>query len=264
LSYLAFSRWFAESGGGDAFSGLGINGFLIIFQLVNILLLILFLNSLLIKPLLRGLDNRRKRIEDSLANAAKADERLANVEKDYQAKMAEAEVAAAKVRADALQGVQAEIDRLRKEALADVDRIREQARVDALAERNQTLAQMRTQVAGLAMAAANAVIGESLDARRQQALINDFFAKVPAALASDVKVASAGAAAVTVTSALPLTDDEQSRARADLARQLGSIASVAFEVDPAIMGGLIVRVGDKVIDGSVAARLTSLKQQVGA
>jgi F-type H+-transporting ATPase subunit b len=264
LTFLAFSPLFAESGGGDAFSGLGINGFLIIFQLVNILLLILFLNSLLIKPLLRGLDNRRKRIEDSLANAAKADERLSNVEKDYQAKMAEAEVAASKVRADALQGVQAELDRLRKEALADADRIREQARVDALAERNQTLAQMRTQVAGLAMAAANAVIGESLDARRQQTLINDFFGKVPAALASDVKVVSGGAGAVTVTSALPLTSDEQARAKADLGKQLGEVSEIAFEVDPAIMGGLIVRVGDKVIDGSVTGRLTSLKQQIGA
>lgn len=264
MTFLAFSRLFAE-GGGNAFSGLGLNGFLIAFQIVNVLLLILFLNGLLLRPLLRGLDNRRKRIEESLANAAKADDRLANVEKDYQLRMAEADAAAAKVRAEALQNAQAEIDVLRREALVEAERLKNQARIDAAAERNAMLAQLRTQVAGLAMAAANRVIGESLDEKRQQALINDFFGKVPAGVISNVKAGpSAATAAVLVTSALPLTPDEQARVKQDLAQQLGAVSDIAFDVDPAIMGGLIIRVGDKVIDGSVAGRMNTLKQSLGA
>ena len=262
MTALAFSRLFAE-GGGDAFSGLGLNGFLIVFQLVNFLLLILFLNSLLIRPLLRGLDNRRKRIEESLANAAKADDRLANVEKDYQLRLTEADAVAAKVRAEALQNAQAEIDVLRREALVEAERLKNQARIDAAAERNATLAQLRTQVAGLAMAAANRVIGESLDEKRQQALINDFFSKVPPGVITDVKSGS-GAANVSVTSALPLTPDEQARVKQDLAQQLGAVSDIAFDVDPAIMGGLIIRIGDKVIDGSVAGRMNTLRQSLGA
>jgi F0F1-type ATP synthase delta subunit len=56
-----------------------------------------------------------------------------------------------------------------------------------------------------------------------------------------------------VTTALPLTDDEKK----DVEKKLGG--SVAeWRVDPSILGGIIVRAGDKVVDGSVRANMTSL------
>jgi F-type H+-transporting ATPase subunit b len=65
--------------------------------------------------------------------------------------------------------------------------------------------------------------------------------------------------AAEVTSALPLTDDEQDNIRKDLARTLGGTPAVVFRVDPSILGGLVVRVGDKVLDGSVAGKLEGLR-----
>jgi F-type H+-transporting ATPase subunit b len=249
-------------GGGDAFSGLGINAFLVVAQILNFILLILFLNGLMIKPLMQGLENRRLRIEESLENARKADERLGNVERDYQARLVEANAEAQKVRADTLQGAQAELDRLRKDAQADAERIKAQARIDALAERNQMLGELRTQVAALAMAAANKVVGDSLDAQRQQALINDFFTKVPATLLAGTDVT--GEAGVSVTSALPLSAEEQARVRSDLGKQVSQLSEVKFEVDPGILGGLVVRVGDKVVDDSVAGKMTAMRQALNA
>ena len=249
-------------GGGDAFGGLGINAFLVIAQIVNFIFLILFLNGLLLKPLLRGLENRRLRIEESLENARKADERLANVERDYKARLDEANADAQKLRADTLQAAQVELDRLRKDAQSDAERIKAQARIDSVAERNQMLSSLRSQVGALAMAAANKIVGESLDAQRQQVLINDFFAKVPAQLLSGVE--SAGPASVNVTSALPLSAAEQDQVKGDLARQVGQIGEVSFDVDPGILGGLVVRVGDKVIDGSVSGKLTAMRQSLSA
>lgn len=257
MEYLAITRVMAE-GGGDAFGGLGINAFLIIAQIINFVFLILFLNGLLIKPLMRGLENRRARIEESLENARKADERLANVERDYQARLNEATAEAQKLRADTLQGTQAELERIRKDAQAEAERIKAQARADAQVERNQVLAEVRPQVAALAMAAANKIIGESMDEQRQKVLINDFFAKVPATLLSGAEVG--GAASVSITSALPLTADEQARVKSDLARQIGAVGEVTFDVDPSLLGGLVVRVGDKVVDGSVLARMNAMRQ----
>ena len=260
MSFLLISQIMQEGGGGDAFGGLGINSVLLVAQIINFIFLILFLNGLLLKPILRGLENRRLRIEESLENARKADERLANVERDYQSRLNEAAAEAQKLRADTLQSAQAELERLRKDAQADGERIRAQARIDALAERNQMLAELRTQVAALAMAAANKIVGESLDAQRQQALISDFFSKVPATLITDVS----GSANVTVTSALPLSADEQARVKNDLARQIGQVSDITFEVEPSILGGLVVRVGDKVIDDSVAGKLTAMRQALNA
>jgi F-type H+-transporting ATPase subunit b len=262
VAFVALTQVLQEGGGGNAFTGLGINAFLVVAQILNFILLIVFLNALLIKPLMRGLENRRLRIEESLENARKADERLANVEHDYQARLSEAAAEAQKMRADTLREAHAELEQLRKDAQAEAERIKKQARIDALAERNQALSSLRSQVAALAMAAASKIVGDSLDEQRQQSLINDFFAKVPATLLS---IHGNGTLPmepvnVAVTSALPLSAEEQARAESDLSGQVGQLGEVTFHVDPGILGGLVVRVGDKVIDDSVAGKLTALRQ----
>jgi F-type H+-transporting ATPase subunit delta len=50
---------------------------------------------------------------------------------------------------------------------------------------------------------------------------------------------------------------------ARLETQYGADLDVRYKVDPTILGGLIVRVGDKLIDGSVASRLAAMKQVLG-
>jgi F-type H+-transporting ATPase subunit delta len=90
------------------------------------------------------------------------------------------------------------------------------------------------------------LIGESLDQKRQTALISDFFTKVPAEakkLGGDVEIVSA----------MPLSDDEQAKAK----KEIGA-SNVTFTVDPDILGGLIVRSGDRVVDGSIRSSLNDL------
>lgn len=260
LDFVAISRVAAESGG-NPLEGLGINLVQVIAQLLNFLLLMYFLTGMVIRPILRNLDARRKRIEDSMENARLADERLSNVEKDYQAKLNEAAAEAQKMRADTLAGAQAEVQRIRADAQAEADKIKAQARIDATGERNQMLADARGQIVALVMAATNKLVGESLDANRQKALINDFFGKVPAASMAGVAV---DGSPVGVTSALPLTPAEQASVKADLSKQLGEIKEITFDVDPAILGGLVVRVGDKVIDGSVSSKVSAMRQQLNS
>jgi F0F1-type ATP synthase delta subunit len=62
-----------------------------------------------------------------------------------------------------------------------------------------------------------------------------------------------------VTSAVPLTPAEQETVRNDIAAKMGGAPSVAFKVDPNILGGLIIRVGDKVVDASVAGKMEGLR-----
>jgi F-type H+-transporting ATPase subunit delta len=66
-----------------------------------------------------------------------------------------------------------------------------------------------------------------------------------------------------VITALPLSDDEKDQFRQKLAAQHGEALEFDFQVDPAILGGAIVQVGDKVIDGSVATRLASMSNALG-
>jgi F-type H+-transporting ATPase subunit delta len=67
-----------------------------------------------------------------------------------------------------------------------------------------------------------------------------------------------------ITSAVPLTPDEVEAFRQRIHTRFGSDVDLDFRVDPSILGGVIVQVGDKVIDGSVAGKLDALHERLAA
>jgi F-type H+-transporting ATPase subunit delta len=65
-----------------------------------------------------------------------------------------------------------------------------------------------------------------------------------------------------VVSAAELSENEQAQLRKHLADEHGEGLQFTFRVDPAILGGLRVRVGDRLIDTSIASRLTALRESL--
>lgn len=65
-----------------------------------------------------------------------------------------------------------------------------------------------------------------------------------------------------VTAAQPLTDSQLTRLRAVLASRYGRAVALNIVIDPALIGGLRVRVGDDVIDSSIATRLSDVRLQL--
>lgn len=65
-----------------------------------------------------------------------------------------------------------------------------------------------------------------------------------------------------VTSAIPLTDAQRENLRAGLSRRTEKTVDLTETVDPSIIGGLIVRIGDELIDASVAGRLRRIEAMV--
>jgi F-type H+-transporting ATPase subunit delta len=69
-------------------------------------------------------------------------------------------------------------------------------------------------------------------------------------------------AVAEVTTAVPLDAAQQALIKQALEKQTGKTIIMHTRVDPSIMGGVVARVGDEVIDGSVRHRLTALQQQL--
>ncbi len=62
-----------------------------------------------------------------------------------------------------------------------------------------------------------------------------------------------------VTTAVALSDDEKEQFKAKLIAKYGENLDIDFKVDTEIMGGVIVQVGDKILDGSIAAKLNTVR-----
>lgn len=69
-------------------------------------------------------------------------------------------------------------------------------------------------------------------------------------------------AVAEVTTAAPLNAAQQAFVKQALEKQTGKTIIMHTRIDPSIMGGVVARVGDEVIDGSVRYRLTALQQQL--
>jgi F-type H+-transporting ATPase subunit delta len=71
-----------------------------------------------------------------------------------------------------------------------------------------------------------------------------------------------GVVRALVTSAVELDADRRVELERQLARQTGKQVTVETQVDPNILGGLVVRIGDRMVDGSTRARLRTLRTQL--
>lgn len=63
-----------------------------------------------------------------------------------------------------------------------------------------------------------------------------------------------------ITSAKPLIDTQIQEIKDELAKVLGKTIRIEAEVDPSLLGGLIVKAGSRMVDGSLKTKLNSLKQ----
>lgn len=73
---------------------------------------------------------------------------------------------------------------------------------------------------------------------------------------------AAGVERAQVRSASPLSEAQQQRLRRALGARLGRDVELQIEVDPALLGGLVARVGDLVFDGSVRTQLRQLRHSL--
>jgi F-type H+-transporting ATPase subunit b len=231
--------------------GLGINLGYLVVQILALTILVVLLRGWLYTPVVKVLEDRKARIAKGLEDARQAALARDNADEEAKTVLDNSRAEAAKLRSEATVQSEETAAGITARANEEAKEIITAAREDAEEERNRILADLRSQVATISLAAANKLVGESLDEKRQHEIIADFFAAVPAG------VAELEGDAAEVTSALPLTDSEQNSVKKAI-----SVEDVRFKVNPEILGGLVVRVGDQVVDDSVAGQMAKLRDSL--
>jgi F-type H+-transporting ATPase subunit b len=161
-------------------TGLSINLFWVIVAALNFIVFLALIWRFAFDPLTDILAQRKGRIEQGLADAEQA-------RKDRDAAAAERDRVIGDARREAMlviTAAQKAAQDLRDADVAatreELDKMRERATAEVAAERDRALAELRAEVADLALAAAGKVMGESMTDARQRRMVDDFLREADA------------------------------------------------------------------------------------
>ena len=154
------------------FSALGINIPGLITQIVSFVVLFALLYKVAYGPIVKRLDQRSKRIEESLETAQRVKEDAARSEEEMQKQLAQARTEGQAMIAQARDAA----DRFREEELSrarqEIEAQRTRAQADIQRERDAAMEELRGEFAGLALRAAERVVERSLDEKTHRKLID--------------------------------------------------------------------------------------------
>ncbi len=163
---------------GAFFEAFSVDVWKLAFQVINFLILLYLLNRFLFKPVLARLDERSEKIGQGLEDAevAARDRELARAERE--AAVAEARKEAHEMIARANKIAEDTRNEILTSARAEAEKVSTRAREEIVAEKDKAMAEIRGQVAELALAAAGKLVRRQMDDPTQRRLVEEFLAEV--------------------------------------------------------------------------------------
>jgi F-type H+-transporting ATPase subunit b len=240
---------------GEALGAMGINGPFLISQIVNFLIMFGALTFLLWKPAKKRLDERQAMLQKQVEDAEAAAQERERIGQEREEALAEAKKEADKIIAQA----QERVESIKANAEEEANGILQKAREDAKQEELNLLKGVRDQVGILSIAATQKLLGAALDEKKQKALVDEFFSGVKSGKIVVLEDEKFEGEVAVVTSALPLSKAEKDVITKDILKRSAKDVEVSFEVDPDLLGGLTIQVGDTMVDHSVLAQLTGMR-----
>ena len=153
-------------------SGLGINGWLLAAQIINFIILLVILYFFAYKPVLKMLDERSRKIKDSMEEVQKVKEQAAQTEEEFKKKIEAASKEGQEVISKAMRTGEEARKRAEEEAKQEAQGLVEKARVEIQRERAEAIGELRQEFADLTIVAAEKVIGKSLDKETHRQIID--------------------------------------------------------------------------------------------
>ena len=161
-----------SSEGGVAAS-LGINGQLFVFQLLNFAIVAAILWFLILKPLTKKLEERKKIINDSLDKAQEVETNLMMSQQKFQEKIDEAKVEANKIIEKAYADSEKLGEEMKNKAKKEIELLVDQAKRNIQIEKEETIQGLKSETVNLIMAVVEKVLNEKITDKKDRDLIED-------------------------------------------------------------------------------------------
>jgi F-type H+-transporting ATPase subunit b len=146
----------------------------LIAQIIHFLLLMTILTWVAYKPITQALADRRAYISDTLRAVEEQQAEAAKMKAEYQAQLVQARAEAQALIDKATKIGEQTREQLIRETKEETAKLLKQAQGEIQREREMALVQLRNEVATLSILAAGKIIGQTIDAKAQEKLIEDF------------------------------------------------------------------------------------------
>lgn len=162
----------------EIFEKLGINGALLISQIVNFVLLIILLKKFAYDPVLKMLNDRSEKIEKSLKQAKKIGEELKNAEETRVKEIRKAKEEAQDIVKKAYETAEINAQKTIEETKKKTQDIVQKAKEEIQIEKDKSIKEAREEISDLAIEIAEKIIKRNLDGDTQKKLIEETLAKI--------------------------------------------------------------------------------------
>ena len=152
----------------------GVNFWTALFVLLNTLTIYFVAKKFLFGPVMKIIHDRQQEIDDMYAQAQSAQDSAKALEAEYQTKLETAQETGDRLVKEAMERGKNREEEIIRQANREADAIREKASADIAREKKQAVNDAKNEISSLAMAIAGKVVGESLDAARQERLVDSF------------------------------------------------------------------------------------------
>ncbi|AVX19546.1 MAG: F0F1 ATP synthase subunit B [Bacillota bacterium] len=149
-----------------------------VWSFINFFVLLAILNKLLYKPMLQMLEERKKTISESMQQAEQARAEAERIKQEYAEQLAQAKKESQEIIARAERMGEEMREELVRNARAEADKALKAAQEEIAREKAKAVAQLRAEVANLAVLAAGKVVGKSITVEDHEKMVKEFIDEV--------------------------------------------------------------------------------------
>lgn len=150
---------------------------ILVAQAINFTIVLVVLYFFALKPLIRTMTDRTKKIEKSVEDAKRIEERLTNAEGEYEKKIVEAKKGANKIMRNSREQAEARKKEMMNRAKEEVGQIINQEKAKIRVEKAKILKEIKGEVAGLVVASVEKVLEKKIDSKEEKELIGKMVGK---------------------------------------------------------------------------------------